>query len=119
MSGGPMREREVLLPILVQSRTPLLNHIQWEIKLYAMSNLAKLYTTQFSIIWNGTYFQMIFHANYHQIEFCELLQFKFKLLSVNSAQLVFHSYKGHLVPRFKCARSPWPTQPGIYCPRFR
>jgi hypothetical protein len=45
MSGGPVREGEVLLPILLQSRAPLLNHILWEIELYAVSNLAKLYTT--------------------------------------------------------------------------
>jgi hypothetical protein len=50
-----------------------------------MSNLVKLYTIQFIIISNGTYFQMISHDNYHQIELNEFLQFKFKLLSANSA----------------------------------
>ncbi len=39
MSGGPVREGEVSLPILLQSWLPLLNHILWKIKLYTMSNL--------------------------------------------------------------------------------
>jgi hypothetical protein len=67
MSGGPVREGGVSLPILLQSWLPLLNHILWKIKLYAMSNIVKLYTIQFIIISNGTYFQMISYGNYHQI----------------------------------------------------
>jgi hypothetical protein len=49
MSGGSVREGEVSLPILMQSWLPLLNHILWEIKLYAMSYLVKLYTIQYTI----------------------------------------------------------------------
>jgi hypothetical protein len=76
MSGGPV-EGGVSSPILLQSRLPLLNHILWETKLYAMSNLVKLGTIQFIIILNGTYFQMISYGNYHQIELNKFLQFKF------------------------------------------
>jgi hypothetical protein len=50
MLGGPVGGGRVSLPILLQSRQPLLNHIQWEIKLYAMSNLVQLYTIQYIII---------------------------------------------------------------------
>jgi hypothetical protein len=69
MSVGPVREGEVSLPILLQNWLPLLNHklVLLKIKLYAMSNLVKLYTIQFIIISNGTFFQMISHGNYHQI----------------------------------------------------
>jgi hypothetical protein len=69
MSVGPVREGEVALPILLQSWLPLLNHklVLLKIKLYAMPNLVKLYTIQFMIISNGTFFQMISHGNYHQI----------------------------------------------------
>jgi hypothetical protein len=62
MSGGPLREGEVSLPNLLQSRLPLLNKILWNITLYAVSNLVKLYTIQFIIISNSTYFQMISHG---------------------------------------------------------
>jgi hypothetical protein len=49
MLGGPGVEG-VSLPILLQSRLPLLNQILLEIKLYAMSNLVKLYTIHYIII---------------------------------------------------------------------
>jgi hypothetical protein len=65
MSRGAVKK--VLLPILLQSWLPLLNHILWKSKLYAMSNLVTLYTIQFIIISNGTDFQMISHGNYYQI----------------------------------------------------
>jgi hypothetical protein len=48
--GDPVREGEVSLSILLQSWLPLLNHILWKIKLYAMSNLEKLYTIKIIII---------------------------------------------------------------------
>ncbi len=67
MSGDPVREGEVSLSILLQSWLPLLSHVLWKIKLYAMSNLVKLYTIQFIVISNGTYFQMISQGNYHRI----------------------------------------------------
>jgi hypothetical protein len=84
MSGDPVRGGEVSLSILLQSWLSLLNHILWKIKLYAMSNLVKLYTIQFIAISNGTYFQMISKGNYHRILLNKFLQFKFKLLSANS-----------------------------------
>ncbi len=62
MLGGPGGGEGVSLSILLQSRLPLLNQILLEIKLYAMSNLVKLYTIHYIIIWNDTYFQMISHG---------------------------------------------------------
>ncbi len=50
MLGGPGGGEGVSLPILFQSRLPLLNQILLEIKLHAMSNLVKLYTIHYIII---------------------------------------------------------------------
>jgi hypothetical protein len=72
--------------LLVVNRKSWLNHVIWEIKLYAMENLVNCILFKFSLqpmMHMFNYFQLN-HVNWYHIQLNEFFQFKFELFFSNS-----------------------------------